>query len=236
MNIKADICKFFWKIEDKFRLFDKKIDGVYFWELLRYRLVQLVYDSQNNGSEKIKTDKRDLKQWIKQSSLLLSSTINSYLSGTRTKTKQVDILIFEHARKKMYNDSYIDIYTNDFLKKCIKNKINYETIESSFQGKHYCKTDSTRSYLDHDYILYIFRRLKLKLSRNRNVEFHKKDITLLNQLEENFNNRYDINLNLCYLVVNQISQFKLEYDFYNELLQVKKQNKYIWLWVMDRNH
>jgi len=222
MNSKADICEFIWNIEDKYNLFSKTIDGVYFWELLRFRLVQHIYDLKNYGSKTINPDHKSvIKQWVKLSKHLLFSIRNSYLYGTRMKTKQVDILIFEHARKKMNNGIYIDIYTNDFLKKCIKNKCNYEVIESPFQGKHYCKTDSKRRYRDHYYISYFFRKLNLKLSRNRNVIFNKKDIVLLKQLQKSFNNRYDICINFNSLVVNQISQFKIEYDFYYELLQIK---------------
>jgi len=222
----SDICEFIWEIEDKYKLFDKRIDSVYFWELLRFRLVQHLYSSINNKPLSFKqSNKRDVKQWLAFTNHLLRSVYNSYLFGTLMNKKQVDILIFEHPRKKKYEGSYVDVYTNEFINKCVQNNDNFEIIEGAFHGRHYSKHSSIRSYLDHYYLLNIFQRLNNKLSRNRNVKFLNKDFVLLRQLQEEIINRFHINLKLSSLVVNHISQFKLEHNFYDELLKIKKPKK-----------
>jgi len=228
-----DICNFIWDIEEKYHLFSKTIDRIYFWELIRFRLLHIIYDAileNQPDQKKIKKNKKVIKQRFLKFKQLLKSVYFSYLYGTFNKSKTVDILIFEHPRKVVFQDLYIDIYTNDFVNKCKKNNINYELIEAAYNGVHYCGKSSKRSYLDHNYFSFLFQALMNKFSPKKRVNIFDDHIKLLRQLQDEIYNQFNVKIDLYTITINQVSNFKLEYNFYDALL-VRKKTKRVYLVV-----
>jgi len=226
----ADICRFIWQIEEKYLLFNQTIDNIYFWELIRFRLLRTIYDAtqrielnqhNNTASKKTRSIKKRLVEFINFS----KSVYNSYLYGVYNNKQTVDILIFEHPRKVFYQNSYIDIYTDDFVNRCKKKNIHYELIEAPYNGAHFNKASLRKSYLEHDYFSLIIRRLIDKYSPNKRVSLLDCHIKLLRQIQNEIANRFHVKIDLFTPTINQLSTFKLEYDFYNHLLLRKKPKK-----------
>ena len=106
-----EICQKIWNLEEKCELNHKEIQGCYPWQLIR---MYLYYEI---------TRKTNVFESAQQSSLSLFDKINSFLpflknsilSNPLSGKENVDVLIFDHPRKVIFEDEYQDIYSY-FLK------------------------------------------------------------------------------------------------------------------------
>ena len=128
-----EICQNIWDLEEKYELNHKEIQACYPWQLIR---MYLYYEI---------TKKTNVFESSQQSSLSLSDKIisflpfvkNSIMANPLSGKENVDILIFDHPRKVIFEDEFQDIYSY-FLKETLeKYNKSFETIESPYLNKHF---------------------------------------------------------------------------------------------------
>jgi len=112
MTIK-EICENIWEVEKKYDLFNQKIQGVYFWKLVRFPTVKRITEKTGLYGQAHTSVK---KSYTEKLSVLPKMLWNTYFNGVKYRKNKVDTLIFQHARKVKIGDEYIDIYTNELIK------------------------------------------------------------------------------------------------------------------------
>ncbi|OWT33583.1 sialyltransferase [Methanobrevibacter sp. 87.7] len=224
MHTVKDIGDNFFKIEEKYNLNHRNIQGVYFWQIIR---MYLYYDitKKLNTFESPQQKSLSIVDKIKT---FLPFIKNSLLSNPLSKNYHKDILIFDHPRKVLYNNKYIDIYSY-FLQDYIKedNK-SYEIIESPYLNKHYTEKSDNIKYNDRILLGSYFYKKTNKLN------FTDNELDLIENLESEIKEVYNININLKQIIENHILNFKYDYNEYKKLL-IKRKPKQVYLVVAYEN-
>lgn len=204
----------FFNIEEKFNLNHRKIQGVYFWQIIR---MYIYYDI----TRKLNTFGSPQQQYLSlvdKFKTVIPFIRNSLFSNPLSKDYHRDFLIFDHPRKVLYRNEYKDIYScflEEYLEKYSK---SYDIIESPYLNKHYSEKSNKIKY--NDKILlgsYIYKKMT-------NLKFTKEETDLMETIENEINNSYSIDLDLKSIIENHILNFQYEYKQYKKLLNKRRPN------------
>ena len=225
-----EICQEIWNLEEKYELNHKEIQGCYPWQLIR---MYLYYEI---------TRKTNVFESAQQSSLSLFDKINSFLpflknsilSNPLSGRENVDVLIFDHPRKVIFEDEYQDIYSY-FLKDTLNQYgKSFETIESPYLNHHFRNNENIKenNVRFNDRILlgsFIHK------TRNRGkLPFTDEEKQLINAVKYELETAFKIEIDLFRIMEDHILNFQYDYEKYIELLQ-KKNPKVVFLVVAYEN-
>ncbi|MGM0597068.1 MAG: sialyltransferase [Myxococcota bacterium] len=207
-----EICENFFEMENKYDLLNQEFDQVKVWQLLRMILYYKV--ALKTGTfTKPHAEKIAVKDIIKSFFFFFYASLKNPLQGNYQK----DILVFDHSRKVMVDDEYVDIYTKYLLEEL--NPESYDVYESYYLGQHLSKKSHNRKYLD---VLSVFSYLYSKLGR---VNISQNQKNLIKKLEKEFKQRFGVELHLQPLFEEEILNFKFGFRFYDLLLKKRKPKK-----------
>lgn len=225
-----EICQKIWNLEEKYELNHKEIQGCYPWQLIR---MYLYYEI---------TRKTNVFESAQQSSLSLFDKINSFLpflknsisSNPLSGSENVDVLIFDHPRKVIFEDEYQDIYSY-FLKDTLNQYgKSFETIESPYLNQHF----RNKNNIKENHVRFNDRILLgsfIHKSRNRGkLPFTEDEKQLINTVKEELEAAFKIEIDLFRIIEDHILNFQYDYKKYIELLQ-KKNPKLVFLVVAYEN-
>lgn len=225
-----EICQKIWNLEEKYELNHKEIQGCYPWQLIR---MYLYYEI---------TRKTNVFESAQQSSLSLFDKINSFLpflknsisSNPLSGSENVDVLIFDHPRKVIFEDEYQDIYSY-FLKDTLNQYgKSFETIESPYLNQHFRSNENIKE----NHVRFNDRILLgsfIHKSRNRGkLPFTEDEKQLINTVKEELEAAFKIEIDLFRIMEDHILNFQYDYKKYIELLQ-KKNPKLVFLVVAYEN-
>ena len=225
-----EICQKIWNLEEKYELNHKEIQGCYPWQLIR---MYLYYEI---------TRKTNVFESAQQSSLSLFDKINSFLpflknsisSNPLSGSENVDVLIFDHPRKVIFEDEYQDIYSY-FLKDTLNQYgKSFETIESPYLNQHF----RNKNNIKENHVRFNDRILLgsfIHKSRNRGkLPFTEDEKQLINTIKEELEAAFKIEIDLFRIIEDHILNFRYDYKKYIELLQ-KKNPKLVFLVVAYEN-
>ena len=225
-----EICQKIWNLEEKYELNHKEIQGCYPWQLIR---MYLYYEI---------TRKTNVFESAQQSSLSLFDKINSFLpflknsisSNPLSGSENVDVLIFDHPRKVIFEDEYQDIYSY-FLKDTLNQYgKSFETIESPYLNQHF----RNKNNIKENHVRFNDRILLgsfIHKTRNRGkLPFTEEENQLINAVKEELETAFKIEIDLFRIMEDHILNFQYDYKKYIELLQ-KKNPKLVFLVVAYEN-
>lgn len=211
----SEIAEKFFQIENELNLFEKKIQGIYFWKLVRFELYSLILNKLNLTSPLNNNKKAVLFNKIGRVLRIIKNTL--YFPD---KNKKVDIIVFENPRKiKNIDGKYYDPYTKYFVDSLKNDNMNFEVIDLGFNGFHYEKSDSIRKYGDHFYYD-VFKRI---LYKGKLIK--KKERELISKIKNKLLKEMGIEINLFELTKEYLKKFNLEYLKYFNLLKDKNVKK-----------
>ena len=220
-----DIADVFFSLENKYNLNYVEIDGVYFWPLIR---MYLYYDI----ARKLNTFGSAQQKTLSLSDKILSFlpfVKNSILKSPYSGKSDLDMIIFDHPRKVLYQNKYHDIYTYFFCQYLDKYNKNYEIIESPYLNNHFTENSSKIRYNDRILLLSYFYK------KTHKVEFTESERELLRQLLNDLSVQFNMDFNYLENVIKEhILNFKYEYNSYKKLL-VKKNPKQVYVVVAYEN-
>jgi len=205
-----ELKEFIVYLEQKYDLLNFEIDGVKPWQLERvsidYALSILLGIMQNPHTGLTK----------KQKLLNGLEILKSFLFKNPFFAKEVDTLIFSHARVLKVDDEYIDIYTHYFEKELVERSIDFIEIEAPYIGQHLKKRENWRY---HKEIVLVLENLFYKMVK---VKEPKLDIIekIEREIEEKIG-KYDLKTKL----LTAVKKYKIEYYLYNKLLKKLKPKK-----------
>jgi hypothetical protein len=213
MNYKiSDVIEFIEKLELIYNLYDKKINDIYFWKIIRYDIYMLITKGVGVLDESQPNDINNSLSIIEK--LKKDFTLIKYnaLKGSYLK----DILIFQSSRKTKVNGKDIDIYTHYLASELeTLSMVSYDLLESTFFGIDYHKQNTSK--------LALRTSLKSKLIRMFKVtRFNFGDIQLLKEIKYEILREFNIDLDIFTLVKQAIEKFKFDYKYYNKLVRKRK--------------
>lgn len=218
MTVK-EICEKIWEIEKDLDLFDQKINGVYFWKLIRVRIFNTITSQKSNFGQA----HTSLKQtFIERLKILPRMMYYTYTNGVYSRKSSKDILVFDNNRYFIQNGEKRSIYTFNLEQKFKEENKSFEIVYKSHLNKHLFKADKDRSYIEHAYINYVINRIF------KNFNFNRSEIKLIRNLNEKLRQKFNISINLDNIINEKVNFFILEKKFYITLLQ-KRQVKTVFL-------
>ena len=225
-----DICQNIWNLEEKYELNHRMIQDCYPWQLIR---MYLYYEI---------TRKTNVFESAQQSSLSLFDKINSFLpfiknsifSNPLSGKENVDILIFDHPRKVIFEDEYQDIYSY-FLKDTLnENHKSFETIESPYLNNHF----RNKANIKENHVKFNDRILLgsfiHKTRKRGKVPFTEEEKEFINTIKNEIESIFNIKIDLFRIIEDHILNFQYDYKKYIELLE-KRKPKQVFLVVAYEN-
>lgn len=196
-----------WYLEKKYDLFNKKINNVYFWKLIRFEVTGIILKELNLSG--IAHDKVEGDSVIKR-------IVNTYLYGVCSRKKNVDILVFQSDRKTLVENKFIDINTEKIVIDLEKKFKNYEVVERKYKNKYYAQADNKRSYSEYCFISNSMKKIIYK------IIFFNSEKEILDTIEKEIEELFKVKINLKKILEKKIIKFKIEKKMFNKMLKVRK--------------
>ncbi len=222
MNFKQ-INDTFFKLENSLNLFDKKIQWVFFWELIRFSINREILVKSWTIKSAFKVDFS-----LKNICNTIIFVFRNLLLNNILFSKKKCTYIFSHSRRHNIDWKYYDIYS-DFLKeKLISSKIEYQDFEWFKQDFLSPKSDvskNIKSYMPIDIIIQYFS-FGIKLSNSEQK--------LLEDIQSKIQHDIGVDINIKQIVSKNISKFKLYSKFWEWLFKKKKPTliyEVVWYWI-----
>lgn len=210
----SEIAEKLFEIEKELNLFGKRIEGVYFWKLIRLELYLLLLNRLNLIST-LNNERITLFGKLVRVFKVIKNTF--YFSD---KNNKVDVIVFENPRKiKGADDKYYDPYTKYFIDSLKKTDAKYELIDLGFNGLHYEKATKERKFGEHFY----YDVLKRVVYKHKPIDEKSKDLILL--IKNKFFKEFEIDINFFALINKHLKRFNIEYAKYFDLLRNKNVKK-----------
>lgn len=224
MNSK-ELNNTFFELENKYDLFNKKINGIYFWEIIRFELNRKLLVDKWVITEPHK------KIWNKL--LYIIKNIFSFLYKWIFKNpflgKSNSIFIFWHPRRKNINGIDYDIYT-DFLKKELqKNNIKYQDFETFYEATYSSKSKFSDNILSLDFIDW------LALLFGKKIVFSKTEKEILLFIEKEILNKFNVKINILNFVSEKLKLYNIFIKVFTKLIKWKTPTiiiEIVWYWLI----
>lgn len=176
----------FYKIEQKFNVFEIKVNGVLIWERIRFDLYRKLSEKTGAGKAAYHTE-RNLKNKIKGVFTYLKNTLkkNPFLTGKK------DIVVFGHPRRKQEkNGVWWDIYCDPIYENVDFDYVHFET-PYAMEHKNPAFTKNLK-YLD---IVNFLVNLPLP-KRFPKLQFSNEDRITLVAIEKSISEKYGVSFNI----------------------------------------
>ncbi len=207
------------RIEVEYKLFEKEIDGVYFWKLIRFGLFVELAKKLNLYDEPHPQPKQNDNRYVRMLKRLINGTINGPMYGIGN----IEIMLFPHARKVNINSKLTDIYSYHLEDGWRKDKINYIVIENLYNGKFMRKASKIVRYNEPLTFFSLWKHFKPK--ENVCIDFSLDELDSIATIPvdkiEILSKKY---------ISKIVNNFKREYNYYTEIL-IKHSPKKIYIVV-----
>jgi len=196
-----EIFEQFFYIEKKLDLFSKQVHQIYFWEWIRFQVIDHILminlprtypythlKVETNITNLVKTGLYSIVDMIIRNPFL---------------TSEKDILFFGHPRRKFLSDGkWWDIYTDPIIQKL---ESSYELIENYYGNSHLkpAKTQNIK-YLDFLQLIYFLK----KIFRLNKICLTNEEKNFLKVIEEEFKSKFVFKLNLERITLNFLEMRK----------------------------
>lgn len=209
----SNIQQSFFNLEIELDLFNKQIQGVYFWKLVRFNLFNQVAAKYGLYEQAHQDNSKTVLQKILS---VPSKIYTTYRHGFTTRTKPVDILVFEHPRKVQVDGQYSCVYTPSLVDQLKQQNASYEIVDKEYLGAHYQQPDLVRSYAEHFTLSFFIKRYL------HNYSLTEIDIALIDSIGSRLEQLFKVKLDLKKLVNLSIRNFMINKGLY--LSALKKRN------------
>ncbi len=204
------ICEIFWDLEEKNDLFNKKINNIYYWKIVRNTIFNIIANSLGLFGFAQRRVKRNI---IIRLYYLFIRNFNSLFFSVGRRKKKIDILVFESGRKSYENGKYIDIYTKYIVEDLKKKNEKFEIVDLPDKGKHFSKFSKERSYFEH------YNSLNTINYKKKEIIIDDEDKKVLKSILNDLNKKFNLSIDLYPIVIRLITKFKYEESFFTNLFK-----------------
>ncbi len=194
------------RIEVEHKLFEKEINGVYFWKLIRFSLFLELTKKLNLYQEAHPYPKQSENRYVRILKRLINGTLNSPLTGSQ----DIRMILFPHERKVNIDSKLTDIYSYHFEDKWREDGVSYLVIDRPYNGKFMRKASRIVRY---DEPLNFFSLWSyIKPQKNINIDFETIGIDSIANIPIN-----KIKTLSKEYISSVVNNFKREYYYYNKI-------------------
>ncbi len=202
----------FISLEEKYNFFDYKINNLEIWKFIRFSVLDLIINEKEGlTTNYISIEKSNLREKAKILFNLIKNTIilNPFLCS-----REVDLIVINHPRRKKVNNNYDCIYTDEFLSNL---KCDYCVLENHYFGIHEKEVRTKNlKYMDNTAIIkkvreIVFRKIDLFNRFQTDIEYFKEKIDI------HFSIELDTKM-LARLIGQVMVNYKYLYNYYKKLL------------------
>ncbi|MHA2150169.1 MAG: hypothetical protein ACXACG_09715 [Candidatus Thorarchaeota archaeon] len=198
----------FQAMEDDLRLFKISIQGVNFWERIRFQVYAAVA-RRELGKSKVEPSVKRRRSRLKR---LLSSVFK--LRKNALFSPKSEFLFVCSARRLLEKDGfYWDIYTDPIINGLDSVPL---ALETHFENKHFtpARTEKLR-YLDFiEFLTYLKRRLGFA-----GINFNDEEVELLKQIQEEIHRRFEFQMNILSLTKRMLEERKARLPHFKRMLK-----------------
>lgn len=204
-----EVLNEFINFENENKVFEYKIDDIYFWYLIRRRISDNILISK----KLISTSDYTTGNNIVEKALYFSKYLLNAFFNLFKKVPHVDEIIINHPRKIIVDGKYIDIYTY-YLENDLREKgINFITLDVPLNWhKHLLKKEKHIRYMENFSIIkkIIFNKLNAKKIKQNEI---------LQKLSKQLIAKFGDDGNLISVVNLEIQKFKDDYKYFKHFLK-----------------
>jgi hypothetical protein len=205
----------FLKFEHENKLFDKKIQEVKYWHLIRYNLFRMIL--QNTGEQGLYHTSLASLSLPKKILIIIRQLSCFFIRNPSFNFKKKDLLVLNHPRRVNSGKYYDCIYTDEILNNI---SFSYCVLERAYLRKH-LKPVRTKNlkYLDS---IQLTAQAKVVLLQILKVyKLNHGEVESINNLTQKINDEFQCNINLKNLInmlKYNIFYYKAAYPLYNKLM------------------
>jgi hypothetical protein len=198
----------FLKLEDEMKLFQRKIDGIRFWELARTEIFLTLFENTTDSSDPMPPRLKPLTKLIFYLKSLFNLRKNPFF------TRKKDVLISGGQRRVLSEDGkWWDIHTDPIIEPFGQ---SYMSLEYPVKLEHYAPP-KTHVLAHFDVVITVgFLRRVLGLAK---VRVTADDIKLLSQIQEEFRTRFNIDYDVKRVVFERLQERQSLYPLCIKLLK-----------------
>lgn len=181
----------FMKIEDSLDPYNYKIDGVYFWERIRFKLARCIM--QKAGIADLAHD--HIEDTTYNTLRAIKKAIKNIFKNNPYFAAHSDVLFFGHSRRKLRADgNYEDIYCDPIIDSL---GLSYVYLENSYLGKHLIPAATKNIfYMDCIYLVATMLR-KVKIIK---INLSKRDLEYLTTIQKRIKELFEVDFDLVRFV------------------------------------
>jgi hypothetical protein len=205
-------------IEKELALDQSVIEGVPWWDMLRYPIFQgilqdldLLEKPKQNGKQQILKDK------ISRSYKILFDIFGVFSPRSPLWVKKNSILIWGHPRRKYQDECYIDLYVDPFID-FLPHSSKYAVLEKAEAHGHLKPVATKNLY----YLDIIQSMARIFYSIRRNTKKLDGDFGKVEELERKLKQVFDIDLNVKNQVNTAILHWKSIYPLMYRFFKLKQ--------------
>lgn len=202
-----DFAKF-QEMEEDLDLFQASIQGVIFWERVRFQ-VHAAVGRRELGKSKSEAGAKTGRSKLKR----LISSVFKFRKNPLFSRKSDILFVCTSRRLRETDGHYWDIYTDPIIRELEPKPI---ALESHFENKHYTPARTERlQYLDFIEFLTYFKR-KLRLSK---IRFNAEESQILKRIQEEIQKRFDFHLDMITLVTRILEEREARLPLYRRMIK-----------------
>lgn len=206
----ANIVEKFLSFEEKNNLLKLCIDKVYPWEALRARIYYDIATKINIFDEHI-IAKQTKKSIIEKTQYLVVFFYNILFKNPFFNFKKIDVLVFEHPRKVLYNGIWIDIYSHFLIDSLIRQGNQVEVYETRFNGKLFKHPYHAKSL---DIFTLVYRLIRPFIKTISSIK--------LMELNQKMNDFFGIKYDITNRFIDTVWILKIKSFLYKLLFRLKR--------------
>lgn len=207
------------KIENKENLFEKKINEIYFWKIIRFllwseigiksKLMKKAHDEKSNKAQRIKK--------------LFLGAIENFFKNNNSKKK---IIIFESDAYFKENKKTLSKFYFNLIEKLKKEKVDFEVVYPLYLEKEYRLEKN--SYAEENYKYIFFKIIAFIKNKFNLFKFSCEDKKYLHKLKKYLEKEIGIdNFEILSKKILRkiLINFEYEYKYYTNFFKVKQPEK-----------
>lgn len=210
MNFK-DIVETIFQMEEELDLFNKQINGVYFWELIRLSVVsQIAQKTGLYGQAQVRTESN-----VKNVSHFAYNAFKNIIYKNPFFSTNIDIVFWGGSRRKLMDDGFWwNIYCDPVMDSLFD--FNSLLLESTYLGNHFkpCKTNNIK-YIDFISFIRYFKNMFIRYRTALSVE----DMYDLNKIKSRLIDVFNITVDIENIVTSSLRMRSVMLPVYRSLLK-----------------
>lgn len=219
----------FLESEDKNSCFDITIDGIYVWELIRFKVfrqIEAKIDISTKGGQT--TTSNDQQSIFKRYFQYINGISKNILFNNPFYCSQKEFVFYGSGRRFLHEDGkYWNIYCDPIINTLTNSNM---LLEKPYHFDH-MKPAKTKNLYHNDLIAYS-RGIAEKLQLD-NFRLQKSDEKLMKQIQDDFNNEFGVNLDIVSETESTLKSMKIKVPLYEKLLNRIKPKAVILSWAND---